>query len=147
MVVKKDIALPVRITVLDPPEGVTFKLQDGTMLIDPQHRDDEKIVFDFAVRLKDEDRNRKPRFVGRFVSGPAEDRFVYICSGTLAGQADSCWTRRAKIMLTEIDWDLIDKADVETGLHRLSVSFRGRAKDGGPSCATVPLASWEVIRG
>lgn len=143
--VKNEISLPVRITVLDPPGGVTFRLQDGTMLIEPQFQSEDLIVFDFSIRLKDGDRSRKPRFVGRFVSGSPDDRFVYICSGTLAGQTDSCWTRRAKIKLTDLDWPLIDTVDLETGLQRLSVAFRGRARDGGPSCATVPLEGWTVI--
>ncbi len=36
-----------------------------------------------------------PNFLGPFVQGPPVGLFVYVNSGTLAGQSDSCWTRRS----------------------------------------------------
>lgn len=140
----RELSVPLRVAVVNPPEGVTFRLQDGTMLIEPDLQAADKIVFDFAVRLKDDNRTRSPRFLGRFVNGSTEDRFIYVCSGTLAGQADSCWTRRAKIKLADISWSLIDEASAEYG-KRIMTSFQGKARDGGPSCATVPLDQWRVV--
>lgn len=62
---------------------------------------------------------------------------MYVNSGASAGQADSCWTRRAKIGLKEIGWDLVDRALAQSS--SLEAKIAGKAGDGGPACATVRL--------
>jgi len=70
-----------------------------------------------------------PNFLGPFVQGPRGGRFVYVNSGTLAGQADSCWTRRAKVGLKEISWDLV-VAVLANPSSFPEAKITGRAKDG-----------------
>jgi hypothetical protein len=86
-----------------------------------------------------------PRFLGPFTQGPPAARFVYIRSGTLAGQTNTPWTRRAIIHLAGVTWALIHKIEKQPGAH-LEVRFAGTAKDGGPSCASVPFldGGWRV---
>ena len=104
------------------------------------------MTFEFEVRVGTRARG-EPNFLGPFVQGPPAGRFVYINSGTLAGQADSIWTRRAKVPLTGITRALIERARVAGST--LEAEIAGTGRDGGPACATVPLMSdgWRVADG
>ena len=88
-----------------------------------------------------------PRFFGDAAQGPPADRFIYVCSGTLAGQAESCWTRRAKVPLKTITWELLQRVLLDPA-GRLEARFHGRAGDGGPACATIKLLDegWRRVR-
>jgi hypothetical protein len=100
------------------------------------------ITFEFAVRIGKR-AGGEPNFLGPFAQGPPAGRFVYVNSGTLAGQSDSVWTRRAKVPLTAITWSLIQRA-LSTGAV-LETSIAGTGRDGGPACGTVPLRpAWSV---
>src|SRR5687767_11602568 len=89
--------LRLRITVVRPPAGVQLCLQRGQAeLVSPTLSTGEDVTFDLTVRVKDAGPAAPPRFLGPFVQGPTTGRFVYVCIGTLAGQDDSPWTRRAK---------------------------------------------------
>lgn len=101
--------------------------------------------FDFAI-LADRDAAGQRRFSGEFVQGPKGGRFVYVNSGTLAGQAPSAWTRRAKIGLETLTWATLLKAAASGAT--LQASFAGVGRDGGPACATVPLLDngWSIER-
>src|SRR5687768_6853166 len=91
--------VPLRITVVDPPAGVLFALQRGKAeLVTPVMASGDNLSFSFEVRVGDRE-DEMPNFLGPFVQGPRGGRFVYVNSGTLAGQAHSCWTRRAKVGL------------------------------------------------
>jgi hypothetical protein len=139
------MVLPLRITVMHPPRGVTVRLQQGKAeLVPPARILDESLSFDLTVKVI-EQREEPPNFRGPFVQGPPAKRFVYINSGTRAGQVDSCWTRRAKVFLTGITWELIDRALAQPGTV-LEARFTGTICDGGPACATVPLLEngWQV---
>jgi hypothetical protein len=124
-----------------------FCLQSGRSdLVSPTRSTGRDISFDFTVRVRSTDGGGPPRFLGPFTQGPPAARFVYICMGTLAGQPDSCWTRRAKVPLRGITWPLVQQA-LGRPTARLEARFGGTARDGGPSCATVPLADggWRVV--
>jgi hypothetical protein len=85
------------------------------------------------------------RLLGKLAHGSPSERFLYVCSGTCAGQVHSCWTRRAKIGLSGISSALLQALQAAPSL-RLEARFAGRAKDGGPACATVPLlGGWRVV--
>ncbi len=138
--------IPFRITVLQPPSGVTFRMQekkDG--LVPASQTLDDRLVFDFPLRLVGERAGGPPVFRGAFAQGPPSGRFVYINSGTSAGQFSSPWTRRAKIQLSGVTWDLIDQV-LAGGNAVMEARFAGTGKDGGPACATVPLldGGWRV---
>lgn len=139
-----DRELPLRIVVLDPPPDVTFAVQSGRKdLVPPVRSTSRQLVFDLSVRVRDDRPDGRPNFLGPFAQGPRDARFVYVNSGTLAGQSDSCWTRRAKIPLTGITWSLIDEA--EGGM--LEAQMPGIGRDGGPTCATVRnFRGWLPVR-
>jgi len=129
-----EFELPLRITLIAPPAGVQFCLQRGSdELIGEVESTGADLSFDLSVRVDGKLADGSPRFLGPFTQGPPTSRFVYIRCGTSAGQWGSPWTRRAKIPLTGITWPLIRKGT------RLEARYAGTAKDGGPSCATVPL--------
>ena len=131
--------LTLRITILDAPPGVTFCLQKGdTELVAPAVSSDAPLSFDLSVDVRDDSTQDGPRLMGPFVKGPWNARFVYVNSGTLAGQADSPWNRRAKVPLSGITADLIRKAQEKPGAL-LEARLNGTAADGGPACATVTL--------
>jgi hypothetical protein len=139
--------IPFRITVVHPLAGVAFRLQreKAADLDAPTETSEDHISFDFSLRVKGDRADGVPQLVGTWAQGPPTDRFVYINSGTMAGQADSCWTRRAKVSLTGVSWELIEQvlASQDTALE---TQIEGTARDGGPACARVPLlqGGWKV---
>jgi Family of unknown function (DUF5990) len=135
----------LRIVLESPPEGVDFALQKGRgsnyEIVQKQRSTNKDLKFEFSVRAKSPGVNAPPNFLGPFVQGPPGDRFVYIDIGTFAGQTDSCWSRRLKVPLSAISWDMIE----EPGL--LEARVPGTGSDGGPSCATVKsFAGWKLKR-
>jgi hypothetical protein len=135
--------LPLCITVLRPPTGVSFSIQRGkSELLAPDRVTSDEISFRFTVRLGTMD--EAPNFLGPFSQGPRGGRFVYVNSGQRASQPQSRWDRRAKVPLTGITWALIRR--VAAG-HRLEARIEGTGRDGGPSCGTVPLLGrgWRVV--
>jgi len=136
----QDVSL--RIIVENPP--VRFAVQRGKYeLLEATSATAKQLVFEFSVRARD-DRPDGPNFLGPFAQGPAGGRFVYVNSGTSAGEIGSQWTRRAKVPLGGITWSLIRKA---AGLV-IEARIGGTARDGGPACATVPLlgGGWQVAQ-
>lgn len=140
---KAEISL--RIVVLNRPPAVRFAVQRGRdELVQPVETSLERLVFDLAVWVSGT-RSEPPRLTGPFAQGPPAGRFVYVNSGTMAGQPESCWTRRAKVPITAIDWDLIEQLEKSPG-SVLEARIDGVGRDGGPACATVPFASdWRVV--
>lgn len=136
--------LTLRIVVADPPSDVTFAVQRGRNdLIAPVKVSATSLVFEFPISVADTV-SQPPRITGEFTQGPPSGRFVYVNSGTLAGQTNSCWTRRAKVPLTSIGNALLQSA-LADGLV-LEARISGKAPDGGPACATVPLlAGWAPV--
>ncbi|HZJ47326.1 MAG TPA: DUF5990 family protein [Pyrinomonadaceae bacterium] len=141
---KAEILIPLRITVVDPPAGVLFAIQKGkSEVVTPILANGSDLSFDFSIRVQ-ERADGSPNFLGPFVQGPTSARFVYVNSGTLAGQWDSCWTRRAKVGLREINWKLIKSVTNKPG-GVLEVKIFGKTRDGGPVCASVkPLTGWTI---
>lgn len=87
-------------------------------------------------------RGDMPNFLGPHVQGPTGERFIYIDIGTYAGQTQTCWSRRLKIPLSGITWDMIDRV-LADGESLLETRVPGTGKDDGPSCATVkPFPGW-----
>ena|SRR5688572_6062780 len=132
----------LRIIVVAPPADVMFCVQGKPgELVDQVRSSGKDLTFELSVRLGPELPDGGLRFLGKHVQGPPSARFVYICSGSLAGDVGSCWTRRAKIPLSGIT-----SAMVRTG-RMLEARIAGRAGDGGPACATVPLlgGGWRSV--
>lgn len=134
----------LRIRVEAPPSSVHFQVQRGRDgLVPSVYRSSSSIEFEFPVRIGTRE-DGSPNFLGPFAQGPPGARFVYINSGTLAGDAQSCWTRRAKVPLTGISWALIRRARSSGAV--VATEIAGVAGDGGPACGTVPLRrDWRAV--
>jgi hypothetical protein len=145
-----DRELTLRIVLEKPPAGVDFCVQKGRgsnyETFAKQRSMEQDLSFDFTVRARPGAEADAPNFLGQFVQGPTGERFVYIDIGTYAGQTGTCWSRRLKIPLKGITWDMIKRVlDNEHSL--LEVRVPGTGKDGGPSCATVkPFPGWRLVR-
>lgn len=136
---KEEVGL--RLIVEHPVEGVTYAVQRGRdELLEPVLTQAERIVFELSLTVADLDA-RPPRLTGPFAQGPPRQRFVYVNSGAMAGQEDSCWKRRAKVPLVDIDRELLVRVLRKDGVGSgLEAAIHGVAKDGGPACASVPLS-------
>lgn len=136
----------LEVVLKSPPKGVGFCLQKGkSEKIDYQVSKGKDISFSFPVKIR-EGKNEQPNFLGSYTQGKPAERFVYICVGQYAGQENTEWARRVKIHLSGITWELAIKAQTrEKG--KLVASYEATDKDGGPSCASVPLLGngWSVV--
>jgi hypothetical protein len=132
------IDLVLRIVLADPPRGVVFSLQDAKgRPVDAITAGGGDLSFDIPITLTDTPEGPRPG--GGFVRADGRGRFVYVASGQQAGQADTEWSRRAKIYLNDLP--AIEAGDVPTA------RIAGRAADGGPVCATVPpMGGWALIK-
>lgn len=136
--------ITLRITIVSPPAGVTWALQLGKSdLASPIRASDRAVVFETDVQLVAGSTAEPVRLRGAAVQGRPGDRFLYVNSGTYAGDRGSAWSRRAKVPLLGITGKLVDVAIKKGGVLRCQ--FSGTAKDGGPTCASVTLLSpgWE----
>jgi hypothetical protein len=128
-----------RLVIEQPVPGVLHSLQQDDAPHDPKRSErGEPLSFDFPLRVAD-----GPKFFGPFVrrEGPMR-RFVYVCIGTYAGDAESEWGRRMKIDIHDIDSGLLERAK-QGGV--LQGTFNGTAKDGSPACATIKPVIWRVV--
>lgn len=144
---KKEIEVPMRITVLRPVSGVTLALQRGSAgLLPPSQHTADAASFDFTLRLGDSAAGKPLRWLGEFVQGSAADRFIYVNVGVRAGQSSTPWDRRAKVKLGSITRDQVDEVLGKSG-RVLEASYEGRGRDGSPACATVPLlgGGWRAV--
>ena len=130
MSLPQEVTLPLLLE--KPTAGVDFGLQEGRgssyQVIRKQRSDGHDLGFEFNVTVKTA-RDSAPDFAGPIVQGSAGERFFYIDIGTCAGQANTEWSRRLKVPLCGITWDIINSRKV------LIASIPGTGKDGGPSCA------------
>jgi hypothetical protein len=138
--------LALRITVVDPPANVLWALQLGKdQLAKPSSVATTRIAFDFTVEVVDDPSNDGIRLRGPAIQGRPGGRFVYLCSGTYAGQLDTPFARRAKVTLEGINRKLIAAVKAKR-LGVLEATFAGTDSKGGPTCATVPLlgGGWRI---
>jgi hypothetical protein len=122
----------LRIVLEKPTAGVDFGLQKGhgsaCEVVEKQRSKGDDLEFEFTVTAKT-GKDQLPNFTGPFVQGPTGERFFYINIGTYAGQMNTPWSRRLKIPLSGITWDMLRSGKV------LVAHVPGTGKDGGPSCA------------
>lgn len=131
--------LNLRITLVAPPAGVLYSLQDGEEPVGQVMADGGDLSLDVSVRFVED--GKGARYLGPFVKNQGGRRFVYFRVGTSAGQHDSPWSRRGKVWLEDIPLDLARAAAASGGV--VAASFPGTGKDGTPTCATVrPIGEW-----
>lgn len=138
--------LNFRVIVEEPLAGVTYAVQRGKIdVLAPKRSSRKKLTFEFPMTLADIDAE-PPRLTGEYAQGPASKRFIYVNTGTAAGQTNTPWTRRAKVPLYGIKRALLERALSDNLV--LEAHIHGIGKDGGPACATVPLTrEWSIGSG
>jgi hypothetical protein len=107
----------------------------------------DALWFAITLRLGPPLANGSFNFLGEFAQGPPSDRFIYINSGALAGQAGSCWERRAKLKLAGIP-RLVVEAVTDRRDRAVQATVLGTSSDGGPMCATVrsTAVTWAIAK-
>ena len=136
--------IPIRIRVLRPLAGVTMKVQRGRdELLSPAEVLADSIAFQFDISV--DLSGATPNFLGKYAQGPKDLRFIYVNSGSYAGQAGTCWDRRAKISLMSIVREQIEAVLARPG-SILQAEFEGVGRDGGPTCASVKGVGWKVMK-
>jgi len=134
--------VPFRIIVNKPLQGVAMLVQRGKdELLGPISVSNSALVFEFPISVDIAD---ELNFLGKFAQGPKQARFVYVNSGTYAGQEHTCWSRRAKLSLMSIKRSQIDDVLVHPG-SRIETTMAGTGSDGGPTCASVKGLVWSVV--
>ena len=136
-------SIKIRLIVTDPHPGAHYAMQRGKSELHSPVALSDPLVFDFVVQV---DMSKNPiGLTGEFTQGPPSKRFVYINSGSYAGAPGTRWSRRAKVPITGIMAPLVIEA-LDSG-QALQARVHGRAKDGGPFCASVPLLSDWTLAG
>ena len=136
-----------KILLEKPSAGVDFGLQKGSgnnyETLQIQRFGNKNLEFEFPITVK-LNKDGLPNFLGAFVQGPANQRFIYIDIGTYAGQKDTVWSRRLKIPLTGIDLPTIQELSANSN-KVLEAKVPGTGRDNGPNCATVkPFSGWHI---
>lgn len=136
-------SIPIRIKVLRPLKGVSMKVQKGRdELVPPVSASDEQLTYEFLIDAEVQDGS--PNFLGKFAQGPRDARFIYVNSGSYAGQWGTLWNRRAKISLMPITSEQVNSVLVDDRLC-IETEFEGVGRDGGPTCASVKDIVWKVV--
>lgn len=114
-------------------------------LLPPSALSDSAIMFEFDLTVDKGEHNGSLNFLGKYAQGPRDARFVYVNSGTYAGQHVTCWSRRAKLPLMSITDEQIREVIADPNLA-METTMPGIGRDGGPTCATVKGTEWKVVR-
>ena len=90
-------------------DAFEFGLQDAKgELVAAERLPDGRLCWDFTLRVKDG--GPEPNFLGRFASGPADDRFVYLSWRSIPR---GVWINRIKAKLRGVGWDLVRAAQTQ----------------------------------
>lgn len=135
--------IPFRVIVDRPLAGVLTRVQKGRdELIQPTLVFESGLSFEFEISV--DIAGDSLNFLGKFAQGPKNSRFVYVNSGTYAGQAETGWARRAKLSLMSITKKQIDDV-IEDRKSVIETTMPGIGRDGGPTCASVKGIEWKVV--
>lgn len=141
-------SVTLRLTIENPVPGVALALQLGRdVLLPPTRAGETAVIFEVALDVRTRP-DGTPALAGAAVQGPPAARFLYVTVGVRAGQPDSPWERRAKVPLGTIPVSVLAAATQQPGMV-LAARIAGRARDGGPACASVPLLGdgWQQVGG
>lgn len=128
--------IKLRIILEKPTADTDFGIQQGSghtyVTLQKQKSTGEDLTFEERVKVKSS-ADESPVFLGAVTQGSPKERFIYIDIGRAAGQLDTLWSRRLKIPLKSITWELIQQLDTAQQAV-LEVRVPGVGKDGGPNC-------------
>jgi hypothetical protein len=133
----------LRVVLRNPLPGVSFAVQLGRdKLLEPTSCKTSALTFDTSIKVVEG--KSGTTLSGPAIQGRAGEKFVYVNSGKRAGQASSCWDRRAKVMLSDVDANVLKQLRDHGGT--LVTEINGTGGDGGPSCARVPIlgGGWRI---
>lgn len=133
------------IVVRDPVPDVPLRMQRGRYeLVAPVRTSPSAVTFELRVQAVVR-ADGSMVLKGPEVQGSPAQRFVYVNAGQYAGTGPSPWSRRAKVPLSAITEALVQALRASPGAV-LRAEIHGRARDGGPAAATVPLlgSGWTV---
>jgi hypothetical protein len=134
--------IPFRVIVDRPLAGVLMGVQKGRdELMQPLRVSEAGLSFEFEISV--DVAGDSLNFLGKFAQGPKNARFVYVNSGTYAGQVQTVWARRAKLSLMSITRKQIEDV-IENQKSLLETTMPGIGRDGGPTCASVKDIKWTV---
>lgn len=136
----------VILLITEAPPGVRWAVQHGRDgLLPPCASAPDLMSFALTLGLGPALPDGSFNFRGPFAHGTPADRFLYLNSGTYAGQQDTVWARRAKIKLAGIPRSLVETAAGDANVA-IAGRIHGTAKDGGPVCASVDpgLIRWHL---
>jgi len=134
--------VPFRVIVTAPLAGIRMMVQRGRdELLRPVAAGVDELQFEFEIDV--DLSGVEPNFLGKYAQGPKNARFVYVNSGTYAGESHSCWGRRAKLSLMTITREQVERVLNGEDLL-LETTMPGVGKDGGPTCASVKGIEWKV---
>jgi hypothetical protein len=133
----------LRVLVRNPIPGVAVAMQIGRDdLQPPKPATKTKLTFETQAKVACTP-SGEMRLTGPAIQGPPSARFIYVNWGRRAGQKDTVWDRRAKVMLTTLDRKLLEACEAKAAT--LEAEIDGKGTDGGPCCATVPLlGGWRL---
>jgi hypothetical protein len=145
-----ELEVKIRIVLKAPPPEVDFGLQVGKArdyeTVQKQSSKGKDVFFRGSLTAKNNRADGSPNFLGPLTQGPPTARFIYIDVGQFAGQRESCWSRRMKIPLTGIGWEMLKKAAKDERII-LEARLQATGRDGGPACGTVrPAEGWKLVR-
>ena len=124
-------------------EPVYLGIQQGVDVIDAVPGDQKRVVFKPVFRIGKQP-DGSPNFLGPFAHGPAQQRFFYLSWGVMHQNQRFEMFRRAKIHLSQLRWEQIQKAiSRETALK---VTLKLTGTKGDPVCGSVKGANieWSV---
>jgi hypothetical protein len=133
-----------RVRVMNPLPGCAYALQRKDGGVDQvQVATNEDLTFTTSITLKfTHDGTLDP--TGLHVNGPRGGRFLYLTSGSRAGQPGSIWSRRAKVSLEPLVSEVPRSLDVMPPV--IEAVIAGTARDGGPICASIePVTPWSHV--
>jgi hypothetical protein len=123
----------------EPRGPVYLGIQKDKEVIDQVRGDADSARFDPELRVRRRTDGR-PNFLGPFVHGPTEDRFLYLSWGIKQADGRFEMFRRLKVRLGHLDWSVLE----EVARSEKSIEVRLDMTDdrGEPLCATPP--SWHI---
>ncbi len=147
MLSKKADELTIEVVCIELPgirfadyEPVYLGIQEGVEVIEAVPGDTKRAVFNPVFRIGKQV-DGSPNFLGPFAQGPAQHRFFYLSWGVMREDLRFEMFRRAKIHLSHLRWEHIQKATSQG--TPLEVTLKLTGTKGDPVCGSLRGASIE----
>ena len=150
MLSKKADELTIEVVCIELPgirfanyEPVYLGIQKGADVIEAVAGDSKRVVFKPVFRIGKQ-ADGSPNFLGPFAQGTPQQRFFYLSWGVMHQDQRFEMFRRAKIHLSHLRWDYVEKA-ISQGTA-LKVTLKVTGTKGDPVCGSVRGANieWDI---